>query len=275
MASLVAGNWGNLPGAASTETPELCLTSSLERKLESSRLAFCSALIVEYSATTPRFSAASPSGRSRSISSVLWLDSWAMDTAKLQASVVTPSPPLAPRNTSSLPPVFFGGARRRTARRGPDQRFGHGTLRKGHGEKLARARAHAAHQQLRIGLHRVDHHRRRAVGADALHQLQRIFGMAVQVDDDDVVIAAPAAWAHRPGSPDRKKTRGFRRSGIRRALWPPPCGDPRPGLPALSTEGRRRESPDTGHRDTEKILNSRDCYPLPPANLPCGLTEDR
>jgi hypothetical protein len=40
MASLEALNWGNLPGAASTETPELCLTSSLERKLESRPLAF-------------------------------------------------------------------------------------------------------------------------------------------------------------------------------------------------------------------------------------------
>src|ERR1039458_5618390 len=64
--------------------------------------------MVEYSATTPRFSAASPNGRSRSINRVLWPDSWARDTAKLQASMVTPSPPLAPRNTRSRPPVFFG-----------------------------------------------------------------------------------------------------------------------------------------------------------------------
>ena len=107
-ASSEASYWGNLPGAASTNNPESCLTRSLERKLESSRLEFCRALTVEYSATIPRLSAASPSGRSRSIIKVFSADSWVRASAKLQAIVVTPTPPLAPRKTNNLPPACFG-----------------------------------------------------------------------------------------------------------------------------------------------------------------------
>ncbi len=107
MASLEACTLGTLLGAASTDTPERCLTRSLERKLASRRPESRRALSVEYSATMPRFSAASPMGRPRSINNVLWPDSWARATAKLQATVVTPEPPLAPRNTSILPWVLF------------------------------------------------------------------------------------------------------------------------------------------------------------------------
>src|SRR5438067_5305224 len=52
-------------------------------------------------------SAALPSGRFRSISTVLLPDSCASDTAKLVATVVTPEPPLAPANSSSFPVAFF------------------------------------------------------------------------------------------------------------------------------------------------------------------------
>src|ERR1035441_554784 len=64
---------------------------------------------MECSALIPRLIAAHPSGRLRSIKRVFFLDSWASDTAKLQARVVTPEPPLALRNTSNLPSAFFGG----------------------------------------------------------------------------------------------------------------------------------------------------------------------
>ena len=103
--------------------------------------------------------------------------------------MVTPEPPLAPRNTSSLPPAFFGvnSLPERGPRPEPEPRpwcFAS----KGRVEKLASSRAHATDQQFRIGLHRIHHHRRRAVGADALHQFQGVFRVAVQVDDDDVVM---------------------------------------------------------------------------------------
>ena len=88
----------------------------------------------------PRFSAASPSGRSRSISSVFWLDSWASATAKLQASVVAPAPPLAPMNASSFPSAFFAVRDHRPPRRGPHQRLRH-TLRSNGSVRNSRAPA--------------------------------------------------------------------------------------------------------------------------------------
>jgi len=46
----VIGDMGraNSVGAASTNSPELCCTSMVARKLASSRLKFCSAFTVEY-----------------------------------------------------------------------------------------------------------------------------------------------------------------------------------------------------------------------------------
>ena len=148
--------------------------------------------MVEYSATMPRFSAASPKGRSRSISSVFWFGSCASATAKLHASVVTPAPPLAPMKVKQPSGCLLGADRRgaghRPAGRCAHQRLRHDAMLKRQGQKLARPGAHAAHQQVGIGLRRVDHHRRRAVGADALHQFQGILRIGVQVDDDDVVV---------------------------------------------------------------------------------------
>src|ERR1035441_1981544 len=59
----------------------------------------------------PRFSAASPRGRSRSINTAFWAHSCTSDTAKLQATVVTPEPPLPPRKTNTFPPGLLEGMR--------------------------------------------------------------------------------------------------------------------------------------------------------------------
>ena len=80
------------------------------------------------------------------------------------------------------------------AGRDPNQSLGHGALGKRQSEKLASARAHAADRQFQIGLHRIDHHSRRAVSADALHQFQGVFGVAVQVNGDDVVMLLQQHW---------------------------------------------------------------------------------
>src|ERR1700684_4189585 len=109
MASRGASVAENSLGAASTESPETCLASSVERKLASRRLGFSTALTVEYSVTIPRLRAASPRGRPRSINNVLWLDSWATETAKLAAIVVTPTPPFAPRKTKTFLAVLLAG----------------------------------------------------------------------------------------------------------------------------------------------------------------------
>ena len=103
-----AGWYGlNFPGAASIHRPELCFTRSWERNCASRRSAASSASTAENSAVMPRFNAASPSGKSRSISSVFSCDSLASATAKLQASVVAPAPPLEPTNANSFPAAFF------------------------------------------------------------------------------------------------------------------------------------------------------------------------
>jgi len=57
--------------AASTNNPDSCCTSRVERKFTSSRLVFWNALEMEYWALIPRLIAASPSGRLKSINSVL------------------------------------------------------------------------------------------------------------------------------------------------------------------------------------------------------------
>ena len=79
------------------------------------------------------------------------------------------------------------GASCGTARRSPNHGLGHGAGGERQGKKLASAGSHAAHQQVRIGFGRVDHHGRNAVGANALHQFQGVFGVAVQIDNNDVV----------------------------------------------------------------------------------------
>ena len=99
----------NRPGAASTHKPELCFTRSCSRNFASSLSTCCNASMAENSAAIPRFNAASPSGRSRSISRVLSPESLAIATAKLQASIVVPAPPLDPMNAKSLPAGFFAG----------------------------------------------------------------------------------------------------------------------------------------------------------------------
>ena len=59
-------------------------------------------------------------------------------------------------------------------------------------------------QQFRIGLRRIDHHGRHAIGADALHQFEGILRVTVQVDDDDVVILQQLWHFGKIGRIDRK-----------------------------------------------------------------------
>jgi hypothetical protein len=95
-------------------------------------------------------------------------------------------------NASSLAVRFLAiglnRANHRPAGSGAHQRLRHHAKLQGKSQKLPRAGAHATHQQVRIGLCRIDHHRRRAIGADALHQFECVLGIAVQIDDDHVVV---------------------------------------------------------------------------------------
>ncbi len=70
--------------------------------------------------------------------------------------------------------------------RGPNQRLGHGALVEGRIEILASAGAHATDHQFLIGHRRIDHYGGRVLDADALHQFQGVFRIAVKVNDDDV-----------------------------------------------------------------------------------------
>jgi hypothetical protein len=74
------------------------------------------------------------------------------------------------------------------ASRGPNQCFGQGLRSEGQRQKLASARAHTANQQSGIRFFRVDHHGCRAVAAETLYQIERIFRIAVQIDDNNVVV---------------------------------------------------------------------------------------
>ena len=75
--------------------------------------------------------------------------------AKLQARVVTPDPPLAPRNTSDLPSAFFltGPACGPPCRRS-HQRLGNRAAGKRLCKELSRSGTHAPNQQLRVGRRR-------------------------------------------------------------------------------------------------------------------------
>ena len=111
-----------------------------------------------------------------------------MATAKLVAMVVTPEPPLAPINTISFPHRLFGGpaAGRRTMARTRASAMAPGVM--GSDQKLACAGSHAAYQHRRIRLRRIDHHGSRVGAADCLHQVQSMFRITIQFNDDDVVM---------------------------------------------------------------------------------------
>jgi len=70
----------------------------------------------------------------------------------------------------------------------PHQRLSHNVVVKRNGQELARTGTHAAHQQIGVGFCRVDHYGGSAICAYALHQVQRVFGVAVEIDDDHIVM---------------------------------------------------------------------------------------
>jgi len=111
-------------------------------------------------------------------------------------------------NASSLPLTFFWRtvryANHRLARGGPSQRLRNDIQLQWKRQKLPSPRPHAANQQVRIRLRRIDHHRCRAIGSNAFHQFQRKLRIAVQVNDDHIVMlfeqARHVAQAGRIGS---------------------------------------------------------------------------
>ena len=83
---------------------------------------------------------------------------------------------------------------RRTANRNPGQRAGHFSAGERQSEVLAGARAHKAHGLLQLGLLRIDHHGREVIVAEALHHIEGVLRIAVQADDDGVVMLFHHLW---------------------------------------------------------------------------------
>ena len=116
---------------------------------------------------------------------MFWLRFAASATAKLQATVVTPTPPLAPMNTSTCrSPVLRGlvTGRRPRPKHAPKLQPSLGA-----NGWVRNSRAPARMQRTSIsgsafvGIH---HHGCRTIGADALHQLQSKFRITIQINHD-------------------------------------------------------------------------------------------
>ena len=200
------------------------------------------------------------------MSSVLRPDSPAAATAKLDASVVTPAPPLAPKKTHSLPsgrlepePVR---ANRGAAHGGAHHGLRHAARRERQSQELAGAGAHAANHQFGVGFRRIHHHRRGPIGAQRLHQVESDFRIAVQFDDDDVEVQLDELRA--PGRDrDRKANGAELRMWTRRAHPRPPCGCAlvARSAPPTGCSRRVRLFPDTWP-------SAIDCSPQSPINRP-------
>ena len=59
---------------------------------------------------------------------------------------------------------------------------------KGSVKILASAGTHAAHKHLRVGIRGIDDHGCRTIAADIFNEVQSVFGVAVEIHDDNVVI---------------------------------------------------------------------------------------
>ena len=70
----------------------------------------------------------------------------------------------------------------------PGQSAGNIVGGEGQSEKLARAGTHEADRQVQIGLLGIDHDGCGAEGADAFNEFEGIFRVAVEVNDDDIVM---------------------------------------------------------------------------------------
>jgi hypothetical protein len=127
--------------------------------LASRRLGFCSALAVEKAAVIPRSDGGNP------------------------------GTPFGSGEHQQFAQRFLCRASRRAAHRSAHQSFGYRVGGDRVGEKLACPRAHAADQHLRIVSRRINHHRRGAVATDIFHQIQSLFRIAVQLNDNDVILS--------------------------------------------------------------------------------------
>ena len=87
-----------------------------------------------------------------------------------------------------LASYFFGGTGDWPADRSANHRFRYGAGSKRLRKILASAGTHAAHKHLRVGIRGVHDHRCRTIAADIFNQVQSVFGVAVEIHDDNVVI---------------------------------------------------------------------------------------
>ena len=126
-----------------------------------------------------------------------------------------------------------------------------------------------------LGLRRVDHHGCRAVGADALDQFQRVFGNAVQVDDDDVVALFDAVGQLIEAGGIIGKLVHFATLALGQRVEGGACGAGRRDRSGRSTGLPTRSNRDIGDRDSVKNSNSRDCCSLHACAFPLGSASKR